>query len=37
VSSKEQKDALAVMAETIPGVRKVENEIRVLPYLPMGA
>ena len=36
VNSKEQKDALAVMAETIPGVRNVENEIRVLPYLPVG-
>lgn len=36
VNSKEQKDALAVMAQTIPGVVKVENEIRVLPYLPVG-
>ena len=36
VNAKEQKDALAVMAETIPGVVKVENEIRVLPYLPVG-
>jgi len=24
------------MAETIPGVVKVENELRVLPYIPVG-
>jgi CBS-domain-containing membrane protein len=36
VNSAEQRAALAVMAETIPGVVKVENEIRVLPNLPMG-
>lgn len=37
VGSQEQSEALAVMAETIPGVVKVENEIRVLPFLPAGA
>lgn len=37
VNAKEQRDALGVMAQTIPGVTKVENEIRVLPYLPVGA
>lgn len=36
VNSKEQRAALGVMAETIPGVVKVENEIRVLPYMPVG-
>jgi CBS domain-containing protein len=37
VASKEQSDALAVMAQTIPGVVKVENGLRVMPYLPVGA
>jgi CBS domain-containing protein len=37
VNSAEQRAALEVMAETIPGVVKVENELRVLPYLAMGA
>jgi hypothetical protein len=36
VNSQEQSNALAVMAETIPGVVKVENALRVLPNLPMG-
>jgi CBS domain-containing protein len=36
VNSEEQRAALTVMAETIPGVVKVENGVRVLPYLPAG-
>lgn len=36
VYAKEQRDALGVMAETISGVVKVENEIRVLPHMPVG-
>jgi CBS domain-containing protein len=37
VASEEQRRALAVMAETIPGVTKVENEIRILPVVTAGA
>jgi CBS domain-containing protein len=37
VAAKEQREALTVMAQTIPGVVKVENEIRVLPIIPTGA
>ena len=36
VATNEQSQALKVMAETIPGVVKVENELRVLPYIPVG-
>jgi CBS domain-containing protein len=36
VNAKEQREGLGVMAQTIPGVAKVENEIRVLPYMPVG-
>lgn len=37
VGSEEQRRALAVMAETIPGVIRVENGIHVLPFVPAGS
>ena len=36
VSSEEQRRALSVMAETIPGVRDVKNETGILPSVAMA-
>jgi len=37
LSSDEQRRALTVMAETIPGVKDVKNETEILPVIPMMA
>jgi CBS domain-containing protein len=37
LSSDEQRRALTVMAETIPGVTEVKNETVVLPFIPMAS
>ncbi len=36
LSSDEQRRALTVMAETIPGVKVVKNEAEILPVIPIG-